>query len=112
MVKVRTEKKKNKVSFLYSIQYLFTDADVIVAAPPTKKRKLDEDASAAVKKSKTNEDEDGEEEVEVEDDEDELDEEDDVEEDDEPAVKTKVIKGSETKQAAAHAKNEEYEEEA
>lgn len=87
------------------------DADMTTAAPPTKKRKLDEDASASVKKTKTDEDEDGEEEPEVEDDEDGLDEEDDVQEDDEPAVKTKVIKGSETKQAAAHAKDEEYEEE-
>lgn len=86
------------------------DANPFVAAPPTKKRKLEEDVDVATKKTKTDE-EDGEEEVEIEDDEEEGDEEDDVQEEDEPGVKTKVIKGSETKQAATHAKDEEYEEE-
>lgn len=80
--------------------------DINAEAPPSKKRKLEEGAASSAKKTKTDEDDEDEENGDVEDDADEQEQ-----EEDEPAVKTKVIKGSETKQEAATAKDEAYEEE-
>ena len=83
-----------------------SDISFLAAAPQTKKRKAEDvDTSKSKKSKKTNgEEEDDEEDEEAEN---EAPEEDDDEEeaaddadDNEPAVKTKVIKGSESKQAA------------
>ena len=83
------------------------------SAPPSKKRKLEETPAASTKKTKTTEEAaDEEEEEEDEDDAAEAPEDEDDEqeqEDDEPAVKTKVIKGSEPKTSAAEAEDEAYE---
>lgn len=81
------------------------------SVPSGKKRKLDNSADSPAKKTKTAEngddEEDAEEEGDVEDDADE-----EEQEEDEPAVKTKVIKGSEAKAGADEAEDEELEAEA
>lgn len=86
------------------------------AAPQTKKRKLEEVDNSKVKKSKTNGEEEDEEEEDFPDDAPEEDDDEEEaagdDEENEPAVKTKIIKGSESKQAAVEADDEEYEAEA
>lgn len=83
------------------------------AAPPSKKRKLEDGKASTPKKAKNqdeikevseNEEDDAAEAPDSEDDE-------HVGESDEPGVTTKVITGSETKQAAAEVSDEEYEKE-
>jgi len=91
---------------------IVTEANPYVhTAPPAKKRKAEaEPTEPASKKSKKVDDEEDEEE-DVENDAPEDEEDEQEQEEDEPAVKTKIIKGSESKTAAAEAETEDFDDE-
>lgn len=84
----------------------------VQTAPPQKKRKAEaEPTEPASKKSKKEDDEEDEEEEGGEADAPEDDADEQEQEEDEPAVKTKVIQGSESKTAAAEAETEDLDDE-